>query len=87
LAAAPETTPVIHDVPRAQRLLALEFGSRAEFEDPRLEYRRLFSEVLGTFMLVVVAAGGGLLHAKGQEGRDQAHRRRAQTPAPMKLAS
>jgi aquaporin Z len=57
---------VIHDVPRAQRLLALEFGSRAEFEDPSLEYRRLFSELLGTFMLVLVAAGGGLLHGKGQ---------------------
>lgn len=44
----------------------LEFGSRSEFHDPRLEYRRLFSEVLGTFLLVLVAAGGGLLHAKGQ---------------------
>ena len=46
-----QPTPVaIHDLPRAQRLLMLEFGSRDEFEDPRLEYRRLFSEVLGTFM-------------------------------------
>ncbi|MDQ6730781.1 MAG: aquaporin [Actinomycetota bacterium] len=44
----------------------LEFGSRRDFHDPRLEYRRLFSEVLGTFFLVLVAAGGGLLHAKGQ---------------------
>jgi aquaporin Z len=44
----------------------LEFGSRAEFEDPTLEYRRLFSETLGTFMLVLAAAGGGLLHAQGQ---------------------
>jgi hypothetical protein len=55
-----------HDVPRAQRLLTLEFGSRAEFGDPQLEYRRLFSELLGTLMLVLVAAGGGILHAKGQ---------------------
>jgi aquaporin Z len=55
-----------HDARRALRILSLEFGSRAEFEDPRLEYRRLFSELLGTFMLVLVAAGGGLLHAKGQ---------------------
>jgi aquaporin Z len=31
-----------------------------------LEWRRLFSELLGTFMLVLVAAGGGLLHGKGQ---------------------
>jgi len=47
-------------------LLALEFGSRAEFDDPRLEWRRLFSELLGTFMLVLVAAGGGILHGEGQ---------------------
>jgi aquaporin Z len=51
---------------RTLHLLALEFGSKAQFEDPRFEWRRLFSEVLGTFMLVLVAAGGGLLHAKGQ---------------------
>jgi aquaporin Z len=55
-----------HDPERANRLLMLEFGSRAELEDPKLEYRRLFSELLGTFMLVLVAAGGGILHAKGQ---------------------
>ena len=52
--------------PRARHLLALEFGDRRDFDDPRLEWRRLFSEVLGTFFLVLVAAGGGLLHAKGQ---------------------
>jgi aquaporin Z len=54
------------EVPRARELLALEFGSKAEFDDPSLEWRRLFSELLGTFMLVLVAAGGGLLHGKGQ---------------------
>ena len=52
--------------PRAQQLLALEFGSRAEFDDPRLEWRRLFSEALGTFFLVVVAAGGAILHGEGK---------------------
>jgi len=51
---------------RTRQVLALEFGSKAEFDDPRLEWRRLFSELLGTFMLVLVAAGGGLLHGKGQ---------------------
>jgi aquaporin Z len=56
----------IHDLSRAQRLLTLEFGSRAEFDDPSLEYRRLFSELLGTFMLVLVAAGGGILVGKNQ---------------------
>jgi aquaporin Z len=44
----------------------LEFGSSEDFDNPSLEYRRLFSEMLGTFMLVLVAAGGGLLHAKGE---------------------
>jgi aquaporin Z len=52
--------------PRANHLLELEFGDRKDFDDPRLEWRRLFSELLGTFMLVLVAAGGGLLHAEGQ---------------------
>src|SRR4051812_22877434 len=55
-----------HDIARGRHLLLLEFGSREEFDDPRLEYRRLFSEVLGTFMLVLVAAGGGILHGEGQ---------------------
>jgi aquaporin Z len=52
--------------PRSRHLLTLEFGSREDFEDPRLEWRRLFSELLGTFMLVLVAAGGGILHGQGQ---------------------
>lgn len=52
--------------PRLRHLLALEFASRAEFDDPGLEWRRLFSELLGTFMLVLVAAGGGILHGEGQ---------------------
>src|SRR5271168_691737 len=53
-------------VPRTRHLLALEFGSKAQFDDPSLEWRRLFSELLGTFMLVLVAAGGGILHGQGQ---------------------
>ena len=52
--------------PRTRHLLWLEFGNRKDFDDPRHEWRRLFSEMLGTFFLVLVAAGGGLLHAKGQ---------------------
>ena len=56
----------VHDPERARHVLMLEFGLRSEFDDPRLEYRRLFSELLGTFFLVLVAAGGGLLHAEGQ---------------------
>src|SRR5580765_3692166 len=52
--------------PRTHHILALEFGDRRDFDDPRREWRRLFSELLGTFALVLVAAGGGILHAKGQ---------------------
>jgi len=52
--------------PRTHHALWLEFGNRADFDDPRQEWRRLFSELLGTFALVLAAAGGGLLHAKGE---------------------
>ncbi len=52
--------------PRTHHVLWLEFGNRNDFDDPRQDWRRLFSELLGTFALVLVAAGGGLLHAKGQ---------------------
>ena len=33
----------------------------SDFDDPRQEWRRLFSELLGTFLLVMVAAGGGMM--------------------------
>ncbi len=33
----------------------------ADFKDPRQEWRRLFSELLGTFFLVLAAAGGGMM--------------------------
>jgi aquaporin Z len=38
--------------------------SDAQFDDPHLEYRRLFSELWGTFLLVLVAAGGGVIGAQ-----------------------
>jgi aquaporin Z len=33
----------------------------ADFDDPKQEWRRLFSELYGTFLLVIVAAGGGMM--------------------------
>lgn len=51
---------------RAHDRLELQFGSRAEFENPRFAYRRLFAEILGTFLLVLAAAGGSILQGKGQ---------------------
>jgi hypothetical protein len=32
-----------------------------DFSDPSQEWRRLFPELLGTFFLVLVAAGGGMM--------------------------
>jgi aquaporin Z len=32
-----------------------------DFQDPKQEWRRLFSELFGTFFLVLVAAGGGMM--------------------------
>jgi aquaporin Z len=39
-------------------------GERLDFDNPSFEWRRLFAELLGTFMLVFVAAGGGLVNAR-----------------------
>jgi aquaporin Z len=36
-------------------------GIFEDFQDPSQEWRRLFSELLGTFFLVLVAAGGGMM--------------------------
>jgi aquaporin Z len=47
--------------PRA--LLALEFPGLLDFDDPRLEWRRLFAELFGTFLLVLVASGGVVVGA------------------------
>jgi aquaporin Z len=41
---------------------ALE-ANRANFDNPRLKWRRLFSEVLGTFLLVLAGAGSGVVNA------------------------
>ena len=69
------------DVSREQQenpiLSSLESGlefTRKNFDNPALEWRRLFSEILGTFLLVLVAAGGGSINAvsNGQISRTAA---------------
>src|SRR5260370_37928543 len=53
-------------------LSGLEAGfefNRRNFDNPRLEWRRLFSEVLGTFLLVLAGAGGGGVNA-GSNGQN-----------------
>ena len=49
-----------------QSLLALEYPGLGSFDDPRQEWRRLFSELLGTFFLVLVGAGGAVVNAQSQ---------------------
>jgi len=46
------------------RLVELEGPRSREFDDPKLEWRRLFSELLGTFLLVLVGAGGAVVNAQ-----------------------
>ena len=48
--------------PRCWRIsIARSSESLKDFKDPSQEWRRLFSELLGTFFLVLVAAGGGMM--------------------------
>jgi aquaporin Z len=44
-------------------VIALEFPSILDFDDPALEWRRLFSELVGTFLLVLVGAGAAVVDA------------------------
>ena len=70
LAAARDTDSVSLHAPmpkegQAHRaLLAVEFPGLDDFDDPKLEFRRLFSELFGTFLLVLVGAGAGVVDAK-----------------------
>jgi aquaporin Z len=59
---------------RWRALLALEYPAIKDFDDPGLEWRRLFSEILGTFMLVLAGAGGDVVNAvsHGQVSRSAA---------------
>jgi aquaporin Z len=67
--------PSVAELMRSRRaLLAVESPSVAEFDDPSLEWRRLFAELLGTFLLVLVGAGGAVVNgvSHGQISREAA---------------
>src|SRR3954464_12756763 len=56
--------PTKADAESARRaVLALESPDTLDFDDPTLEWRRLFSEILGTFLLVMAGAGGAVVGA------------------------
>jgi aquaporin Z len=62
---AESAVPATTKVPRQRAIWGLaELEPSGEFDDPKLEWRRLFSELLGTFLLVLVAAGGGVVNAQ-----------------------
>lgn len=62
--------------PRAARrsLLAVEYPAMLDFDDPALEARRIFAELLGTFLLVLAGAGAVVVDAVsgGEIGRGAA---------------
>ena len=62
---ADDTPQLVHvrAASRRRALLALEFPGMLDFDNPALEWRRLFSELLGTFLLVSVGAGAGTVDA------------------------
>jgi aquaporin Z len=74
--ATPTPAGVPHDQAARWRdaLLTLEYPARADMDDPSLEGRRLFSELLGTFLLVMAGAGGAVVNAvsHGQISRSAA---------------
>ena len=57
--------PAAGSLDKAEDLVAAEaerfVQAMEDFDDPSQEWRRLFSELLGTFFLVLVAAGGGMM--------------------------
>lgn len=56
---------------RIDRRSVLAFGTLGDFDDPALEWRRLFAELFGTFLLVLAGAGGAVVGAQsgGAVGR------------------
>jgi aquaporin Z len=58
LMTALEEVPTLGPIARYEQEVADRITN---FDDPRQEWRRLFSEILGTFFLVLVAAGGGMM--------------------------
>ncbi len=53
-----QSAPVLGPIARYEQEVAQRID---DFNNPRQEWRRLFSELLGTFLLVMVAAGGGMM--------------------------
>ena len=53
----------VGELAAARSFVTRDLDLVAQFYDSSQEWRRLFSELLGTFLLVLVAAGGGVVNA------------------------
>lgn len=64
----PVSRPLTSDAAAVRSMLTRELAElefvRNHFDDPKFEWRRLFSELLGTFFLVIVAAGSTMVDAR-----------------------
>src|SRR6266851_4628602 len=58
---APEPVPTVSPLGPLARYEKNLIDRVTDFNDPHQEWRRLFSELLGTFFLVLAAAGGGMM--------------------------
>ncbi|HVP16256.1 MAG TPA: hypothetical protein VMT42_02710 [candidate division Zixibacteria bacterium] len=57
-----ETKPKKRQLKERLRVIAeLQPPWKKDFDDPKLEWRRLSAEILGTFFLVLAAVGGGIV--------------------------
>jgi aquaporin Z len=56
-------TAMIDSVTTRRALLGLELPGADDFDDPALEWRRLFAEFFGTFLLVLAACGAVVVSA------------------------
>ena len=66
--------------PRTRHLLALEFGDRKDFDNPRLEWRRLLSETL-------TCTRGHACGVTRCDSSDDIEVREPPTPAPRRLGA
>src|SRR5256886_17396386 len=62
----PDQKQAVHHAEVALRSMGQpnSVASQFDFWNDRYEGRRLFSELLGTFFLVIVAVGGGMVNAR-----------------------
>ena len=62
----PSPVPYEQEPLQLREPLSLRTPWTRDFHNPAYQWRRVFSEVLGTFFLVLVAAGGAVVNAQSR---------------------